>query len=199
LIEGLKVRVIELPRSIVGFSLGCISFARYNSGNMDGNVSEVTRMSPYYLGRLSRVSVMATLLCFSVYPCSILYAQSTTSGDEAQGVSMDEFALARILGTTHASYDICRISTTSWGLADLDVMMKSRYVIEARYRQLGRGVDAALRDEQVGYDSYMKFHKLNSSAPDCKIFQRQIYALTWNTVLVSKLYIQTNEASPVKP
>jgi hypothetical protein len=156
-------------------------------------------MSPTQLGQLSRVSVMATLLSFSVYPCSILHAQSTTNGNDTQGVSMDEFALARILGTTHASYDICHISTTSWGVADLDAMMKSRYIIEARYRQLGRSVDAALRDEQVGYDIYMKFHRLNPSAPDCKIFQRQIYALTWNTVLVSTLYIQANEASPTKP
>jgi hypothetical protein len=80
---------------------------------MDKGESEIPHMSPAHLGRLARASVMAILLSFSVSPCSILHAQSTTNRDDTQGVSMDEFALARILGTTHASYDICRISTTS--------------------------------------------------------------------------------------
>jgi hypothetical protein len=143
-----------------------------------------------------RISVHAVALAaVSLLTCAMpLHAQTTSSSEAAPEVSMDELALAQILGRTHASFDICHIAKSDRAITDSNVMAKARYIVSARYRQLGRRADAALHDEQEAYAVYMEVHRQTPSLPDCQVFQRQIYALTWDTVLVAALYVKDDEA-----
>ncbi|GLQ48845.1 hypothetical protein ACFFJT_17750 [Dyella flava] len=108
--------------------------------------------------------------------------------------NMDEISLIQILGATRASFDICHIQRTDLRQTALDVMATARYIVEARYRQLGRKPGEAKEAEQTAYQVYLKDHQVDASMPACQIYRRQIDALAWHAAQVGAAYIRANES-----
>jgi hypothetical protein len=123
-------------------------------------------------------------------------ARTEMSSDAA---FMDEIALAQILGRARASFDICGIANTAFKQADLDVMATARYIVSARYRQLGRDSTSAIEAEQQAYGVYVAEHKLSPTLLDCAVYERQISTVAWDAALVSAAYIRENELRAAGP